>query len=124
MDNVVCEVCDQEGEIGAHVIMGGPFAKEFWARIGFPLPLVNSGMVGEIHNVQCLANIPQKHFSTFVALCCWQLWKRRNGVIFRSERASHHKMLAACITLMWSFGNLLSILLVSVADMLVDADSL
>jgi len=63
------------------VIMGCPFAfaKEFRAKIGFHLPLVSTGAPGEVHNIQRPAIVPQKHFSTFVALCCWQLWKCRNG---------------------------------------------
>jgi hypothetical protein len=44
-----------------------------------------------------VSNIPKKHFATFIALCCWQLWKRRNAVVFRSERAGHQPILAACI---------------------------
>jgi hypothetical protein len=41
--------------------------------------------------------VPKKFFSTFVALCCWQLWKRRNGVIFRSESATLRQVLATCM---------------------------
>ena len=72
--NDKCQMAD-------HVIMGCPFAfaKEFRAKIGFHLPLVSTGAPGEVHNIQRPAIVPQKHFSTFVALCCWQLWKCRNG---------------------------------------------
>jgi hypothetical protein len=32
---------------------------------------------------------PTKHpLSTLIALCCWQLWKHRNGVVFRAENAT------------------------------------
>ena len=31
-----------------------------------------------------------------VTLCCWQLWKRMNGVVFRSENATIRNTLAAC----------------------------
>ena len=33
-------------------------------------------------------NIPALHFETFVLLCCLQVWKRRNGVVFRGDEAT------------------------------------
>ncbi|RCV26588.1 hypothetical protein SETIT_5G257800v2 [Setaria italica] len=30
--------------------------------------------------------VPEEHFTSLVLLCCWQLWKRRNEVVFRGER--------------------------------------
>ena len=98
MDTAAYEVCAQVEETPEHVIMGCQFAKDFWQRIGLT-PLLSSGGLNDFHNVQCPRNIPQKHFATFIALCCWQLWKRRNGVVFPSERAGHHQqMLVACIS--------------------------
>jgi hypothetical protein len=32
----------------------------------------------------------------FLALCCWQLWKRRNGVVFRSEALTLQQLLNEC----------------------------
>jgi hypothetical protein len=32
--------------------------------------------------------LPQKHYNTFILLCCWQIWKRRNGVVFHGETTS------------------------------------
>ena len=81
MDTAAYEVCAQVEETPEHVIMGCQFAKDFWQRIGLT-PLLSSGGLNDFHNVQCPRNIPQKHFATFIALCCWQLWKRRNGVVF------------------------------------------
>ena len=28
-------------------------------------------------------NLPAAHFDTFVLLCCWHLWKRRNGIVLQ-----------------------------------------
>ncbi|KAG2583893.1 hypothetical protein PVAP13_6KG249600 [Panicum virgatum] len=39
--------------------------------------------------------MPEKHFSTFILLCCWELWKRRNNVVFRGERATIQETLRA-----------------------------
>jgi hypothetical protein len=98
VDTAVCGACAQMEETPEHVIMRCQFAKDFWQRIGLTPSLLSSGGLNDFHNVQCPSNIPQKHFATFIALCCWHLWKRRNGVIFRSERAGHQQMLAACIS--------------------------
>ena len=35
-------------------------------------------------------------YDTCILICCWQLWKRRNGVIFRQETLSLHQTLQAC----------------------------
>ena len=78
IDSAVCEVCEQEDESADHVIVGCPFAKEFWAKLGIDLPMDTSNVPSDLHNIQRPATIPRKHWSTFIALCCWQLWKRRN----------------------------------------------
>ncbi|KAG0514755.1 hypothetical protein BDA96_10G220700 [Sorghum bicolor] len=38
---------------------------------------------------------PAKHFATFIALSCWMLWKRRNGVVFRNETTSVNQFLSS-----------------------------
>jgi len=97
LDNAICEVCNQGDETAEHVVMDCPFAKEFWGAIGFHFPPDSSGLISQLHNLQRPTTIPQKHFGTFVALCCWQIWKRRNGVVFRSERKSIRQLLAGCL---------------------------
>lgn len=42
------------------------------------------------------ASIASSHFDTFVLLCCWHLWKRRNGITFRQESMSLRQTLQAC----------------------------
>ncbi|KAF8691996.1 hypothetical protein HU200_039941 [Digitaria exilis] len=39
------------------------------------------------------AHLPAEHHDAFVLLCCWQLWKRRNGVIFRQETMTLRELL-------------------------------
>jgi hypothetical protein len=34
--------------------------------------------------------------STFIILCCWNLWKHRNGVAFHGERPCPLRLLAMC----------------------------
>ena len=93
VDTAVCEICQEE--IAEHVIKGCPFAREFWAKIGFSLPFVSFGAVGDIHSVNCPASFPQKHLSTFVALCCWQLRKRRMGLSSGPKQQAFNR---ACIS--------------------------
>lgn len=42
------------------------------------------------------SSIPEEQFGTFIALCCWQLWKRWNGIVSRNETQSLQQVLAAC----------------------------
>ena len=42
------------------------------------------------------ATIPTRHFDSFVLLICWNLWKHRNDVIFRSLPPSHIRFWDAC----------------------------
>jgi len=53
VDTAICEICQQDKETAEHVIMGCQFAKEFWAKIGFTLPFVSSGVVGDFKISQC-----------------------------------------------------------------------
>jgi hypothetical protein len=76
---------------------GVPIGEGILGKIGFHLPLDTASAASELHNIQCPATIPQKHFSTFIALCYWQLWKRRNGVVFRSERVCLRQVMTACL---------------------------
>jgi len=52
IDSAVCEVCEQEDESADHVIVGCPFAKEFWAKLGIDLPMDTSNVASDLHNIQ------------------------------------------------------------------------
>ncbi|OEL15159.1 hypothetical protein BAE44_0023823, partial [Dichanthelium oligosanthes] len=41
-------------------------------------------------------HVPAEHYAAFILLCCWQLWNRRNGVIFRNEVSTLRQTLQAC----------------------------
>jgi len=74
------------------IIFSCPFASEFWSAIGFVVP-ADAADVSHLDKLDRPAHIPSKHFSTLLLLCCWQLWKRRNGVIFRQEEATKQETL-------------------------------
>jgi hypothetical protein len=40
-------------------------------------------------DTQCRLTPAIKHLGTFVALCCWQLCKRRNDVVLKAELEAH-----------------------------------
>ena len=52
--------------------------------------------VNELHHLARPPHTPVLHFETFVLLCCWQLWKRRNGVVFQGEEATVIQLLQNC----------------------------
>jgi hypothetical protein len=66
----------------------------FWEAIGFSWSFDQS--IGELYQATRPNNIPEDQFGTFIALCCWQLWKRRNGIVFRNEALNLQQVLAAC----------------------------
>ena len=86
VDSPICAVCNQETETGEHIVFDCPFAQEFWQQLGFHISRM--GSVDRPISVPCPTTFPEQHFTTFMALCYWHLWKRRNGVVFREEAAT------------------------------------
>jgi len=86
VDSPICAVCNQETETGEHIVFDCPFAQEFWQQLGFHISRM--GSVDRLISVPCPTTFPEQHFTTFMALCYWHLWKRRNGVVFREEAAT------------------------------------
>jgi hypothetical protein len=48
LDSAICEVCGQEEETADHVIMGCPFAEDFWGSIGFQLTANYTGAASQL----------------------------------------------------------------------------
>jgi hypothetical protein len=40
--------------------------------------------------------VPSGTASTFILLCCWNLWKHRNAVVFRGQRPGLAGLLSLC----------------------------
>lgn len=78
LDDAACEVCSMEDEDATHILFGCPFAKVFWEAIGAVLP--DDVSAPNLRGITC-PRLPADHSDAFVLLCCWQLWKRRNGVV-------------------------------------------
>jgi hypothetical protein len=49
--------------------------------------------------------IPSEGFSTFIALCCWQLWKSKNKKVFRNQATGLNQLLQQCsaVSVQWGF---------------------
>lgn len=91
VDDATCELCGQEDETANHIVFGCPFAREFWAALGFSIS--DAADVSHLDQLSRPGHVPAEHYSTLLLLFCWQLWKRRNGAIFRQEAATRRDTL-------------------------------
>lgn len=59
------------------------FVRAFWTAVGVKINAssINSG----IHLLPRPSSISTEVFPTYIALCSWHLWKRRNQFAFRRE---------------------------------------
>jgi hypothetical protein len=77
-----------------HLISGCPCARRFWSCLGWR----NSGPAPAacLWETTCPVGVPPDLQSTLLLLCCWQLWKHRNEVIFRQAQPSLPYLLTKC----------------------------
>lgn len=71
IDSSRCDLCGAADESSAHLVVGCPFAAEFWDRIGVPL---NDDDIDALWQVSPPPLLPKLHFNAFILLCCWRLW--------------------------------------------------
>ena len=94
MENTKCDVCHGTDETPAHVVFGCTAAREFWEAI--QITTDPSWSVIKVQEITAPTHIPVKHFQTFVLLCCWHIWKRRNNIVFRNDRSTLQGAPMAC----------------------------
>ena len=94
VDDATCELCDGAPETAEHLLFFCPFSAVFWQRLG--VQLEPDTAVRDLHHLQKPGSLPPTHFDTFVLLCCWQLWKRCNGIVFRQESMTLPQFLQSC----------------------------
>lgn len=94
VDSPICTVCSTGDETPDHIIFHCPFASQFWSALG--LQAGHNFQTRQLHCIQKLPNLPDDQYSAFISLCCWQLWKRRNGAVFRDERLNLRILLLSC----------------------------
>lgn len=85
-DSQVCEACGHPAETTDHVLLHCPFARSFWTEIG--LQIYDDFSIKSMHSMPKIQALPATQYNTLFALRCWQLWKRRNALIFRNESQS------------------------------------
>ncbi|VAI76177.1 unnamed protein product [Triticum turgidum subsp. durum] len=88
-----CPCCDAVLETANHLFFGCPFAVQFWRSIGVS---PNEAVVGSLHRLDVSPAVGDASPASFVLLCCWRLWKRRNAVVFREDPQSLVATLKAC----------------------------
>jgi hypothetical protein len=76
---------------------GCPTAVAFWERLGVAPASVFSASVLELWNMPLPPLIPQRHRAVFLMLCCWNLWKHRNAVVFDAQRPCLRRLLRTCV---------------------------
>ncbi|XP_037419083.1 BTB/POZ and MATH domain-containing protein 1-like [Triticum dicoccoides] len=78
-----CPVCSAELETADHLMFGCPFAREFWRAVGCVVITADTS-VERLFALDVRAAVGDACLDTFVLLCCWHLWKHRNGVVFQA----------------------------------------
>ena len=75
-----CPICSAPLETPEHIMLSCPFARRFWLSLGCtPGPSIE---LQDIDACPVPASAPLRTASTLRLLCCWHLWKHRNGVVF------------------------------------------
>lgn len=91
LPDALCELCKLHDEDADHIITGCPFARSFWRRIGW-----QPKDVCRLWETRAPSRTPREATSTFLLLCCWELWKYRHDVVFRGMAPSVDRLLTTC----------------------------
>lgn len=84
VDSHRCGICGNKDETPTHIVFLFPFATMFWNALVLQLAATIS--TTELHSIQKLQSIPATQYGL---LLCWQVWERRNGIVFRIETLSY-----------------------------------
>jgi hypothetical protein len=94
LDEASCQICSAPSEDTSHIVLGCPFAQRLWRY--FRARVAEDANVRQLHALA--GAIAGATASTFTALCCWNLWKHRNGVVFNGDRPCLCRLAAACVS--------------------------
>jgi hypothetical protein len=96
VQEATCEACGATEETATHIIFQCPFAQDFWRALHFALPADIRATT--LYELPCPDHVPNMQFAELVLLCCWQLWKWRNGIVFRGESSPLGQVMLNCKT--------------------------
>jgi len=92
--DATCALCHNCDESADHLIFTCPVAASLWQHVG--IERNSSTTVSNLGALQRPNAIPETHFSVFIFLCCWNIWKHRNRVVFDAAEPSLQSLLRNC----------------------------
>jgi hypothetical protein len=93
-DEASCPICSAPSEDASHIVLGCPFVQRFWRSFG--ARIAEDADVRQLHALP--GAIAGATASNFTALCCWNMWKHRNGVVSNGDRPCLRRLAAACVS--------------------------
>ena len=93
ISDATCELCHAVVETAEHLIFHCPIADYLWRSVGMVHPPSHIQQLPELRRPE---NVPARHFPVFIALCCWNIWKHRNRVIFDKAPPSLQQLRNNC----------------------------
>jgi len=94
LQEATCEICGQADETADHIFSECNFVRSFWSRIGW-----NPGYIAPVSELWLTQTPPRVHADTAhptILLCCWEIWKHRNEVVFRGMQPKIDRLVSAC----------------------------
>ncbi|KAG2618351.1 hypothetical protein PVAP13_3NG079534, partial [Panicum virgatum] len=77
-----------------HIVFHCPVAVAFWRQVGFELNA--HATVEALQSLTASSPAPNPHGSVFLFLCCWNIWKHRNRVVFDGAEPCLQRLLRNC----------------------------
>ncbi|XP_073355259.1 uncharacterized protein [Aegilops tauschii subsp. strangulata] len=95
-----CPLCSATLETADHMLFSCPFATNFWQKVNVAVDGVTICTLSALTTAAAAAVDSEVEFSM---LCCWQLWKHRNVVVFQRLPSSLARLLCCCRedTVLW-----------------------
>lgn len=84
-EDVGCPLSSVTSETVDHMLFACPFAVDFWRQVGVP---VVDATVGYLAGLATAAASVVESEVEFALLCCWQIWKHCNVVVFQRQQSS------------------------------------
>lgn len=78
--SAVCELCNTPIETATHIVIECDVARSLWECLGSALPMI--ACIKCLHMAPIPPGVPPFTAQTCILLCCWNLWKHCNGVVF------------------------------------------